>query len=133
MGVNNLLQNKLMGRTATILSRALDFRTANHKIISGNLANMKTSGYKTKELHFEEELRKAVEKTRVHLKATDPRHISYSSLPNINDIEIKETGELNLDMEMAKMMSNNLLYEASARLLSKKFQALRAVIEAGRR
>ena len=36
---------------------------------------------------------------------------------------------LDIDSEMAKMAQNNLLYEASATLLSKKFKALKAAIE----
>ena len=40
--------------------------------------------------------------------------------------------DLDLDREMAKMAQNNLLYEATVKILSKKFDALRTAIE-GRR
>jgi flagellar basal-body rod protein FlgB len=41
--------------------------------------------------------------------------------------------KLNLDHEMARMAKNNLLYEASVQLLSKKFEALKNVIQDGGR
>ncbi|MBN1847714.1 MAG: flagellar basal body rod protein FlgB [Deltaproteobacteria bacterium] len=133
MRFERLLQNRFMSRTATILSRALDFRSANQKIIAGNLANIDTPGYKTREFNFENVLQKASDKTQIHLKTTNHRHITDVTLPHVQDVEIKQSGSLNLDTEMAKMMRNNLLYETSTKLLSKKFQSLREAIESGRR
>ena len=49
------------------------------------------------------------------------------------DILVQESKQLNIDREMATLAQNNILYEAAARLLTKKFQALRGVIEEGRR
>lgn len=49
------------------------------------------------------------------------------------EVDIRENSQLNIDKEMAKMVQNNLLYEANAKLLAKKFDALRLAIEAGRR
>lgn len=132
MEFNKLLQNRFMDKTATILARVLDFRSAEQKMIAGNLANIDTPGFKAKELNFEQTLKRAADKTHIHLKKTNERHINQASLPLISDIRIKQSDSLNLDKEMAKMMRNNLLYEASAKLLSKKFKALRNAIESGR-
>jgi flagellar basal-body rod protein FlgB len=133
MKMENLLQNRFMDRTATILSRVLDFRGANQEIISGNLANIDTPGFKAKTFDFEKVLQRAADQAQLHLKTTDSRHITDHSLPRVHDVEIKESGPLNLDMEMAKMMRNNLLYETATKLLSKKFQALRSAIDSTRR
>jgi flagellar basal-body rod protein FlgB len=133
MKMEHLLQNRFMDRTSTILSRILDFRGANQEIISGNLANIDTPGFKTKAFDFEKVLQRAADQTQLHLKTTDAGHITDHSLPRVRDVEIKESGPLNLDTEMAKMMRNNLLYETAAKLLSKKFQALRNAIDSTRR
>ena len=142
MGTNNGIQISLLGRTANILSRVLDFRSANQQVISENLANIDTPGFKARDLRFDEELRRASDKTTLRLTTTDPDHFSY---PDSSDFskrdfpaettvdDIYGPGQLNIDMEMAKMMRNNLLYEATSRLLTKKIQALRSVIEDGRR
>jgi flagellar basal-body rod protein FlgB len=91
-------------------------------------------------LQFDEELRRAAESDSINLKVTNPGHISHFSTGRGNSFPVHEgepaingKGQLNLDMEMAKMTRNNLLYEASAKLLAKKFKALRSAIEAGRR
>lgn len=134
MSINNFFQNTLMDRTSRILSRALDFRSANQKVISGNLANVDTPGYKPKELRFEEELQRATEKNGRHLLSTDPAHFSNTSDLMNEDFSIGtlvsegESTQLNIDSEMAKMSKNNLYYEASVILLSKKLQLLKATI-----
>jgi flagellar basal-body rod protein FlgB len=140
MKVDQYLQNRFIGRTIKVLSRALDFRSANHQVISGNMANIDTPGYKVKKLLFDQELQRAAKTHAVRLKTTDPDHLSYpsgkasGSFP-VQTVDTRSSGsnQLNLDMEMAKMMRNNLLYEASAKLLSKKFNALRTAIDSGRR
>ena len=137
MDIKNSLQNKLMTNTSRLLSRVMDYRSANQEVISGNLANIDTPGYKPKELRFDQELKKATEKNGIQMKTTNPDHLSQpiesikGSFP-IYEVETSGNGDssqLNLDMEMAKMMRNNLLYDASAKLLSKKFKALRTAIE----
>jgi flagellar basal-body rod protein FlgB len=141
MEIKNLVQSRLMGKTVALLSHALDYRSANHGVISGNLANIDTPGYRTQELSFDQELRRAVDKEGVSMKKTDERHFPRSTdLYNgkgsheleSSAQEINESNQLNIDLEMAKMVQNNLLYEASAKLLAKKFEGLRMVIE-GRR
>ena len=68
MKIGNLINNKLTGKTVDLLSRALDFRSANHSVIAGNLANIDTPGYKPKELSFNKELRKVMDKRAISQK-----------------------------------------------------------------
>jgi len=143
MPANSLFSNRLIGRTITILSKTLDFRTARHNVIAGNLANTDTPGYTPKEATFASELRRAAGSRHLRLKTTNRKHfppsmsdaVAAKSAFNIQPMEGDELGrkKLNLDMEMAKMAQNNLLYEATSRLLAKKFEALKTAIDAGRR
>lgn len=132
-------KNMFMDSTSRILSKVLDFRAARQSVISGNLANAETPGYIMKELPFEKELQKAVENTTLKPLITEPGYINSDEaiLEDGYDANqlIREYGkpnELNIDNEMSKMSQNNLLYETSTRLLSKKFEALKAVIESRR-
>jgi flagellar basal-body rod protein FlgB len=131
--MDGTLYDRLTGRTAALLSRALDYRAANHKVISGNLANIDTPGYKAQRLEFDEELKRELDRTAVAVRTTNPKHFSYPvDHPGGGD-RLKKEGKLSIEREMAGMMQNNLLYDASVRLLSKKFEALKLVIDAGRR
>jgi len=133
------IPSRLFDRTIGILSRALDFRSTNHHVIAGNLANIDTPGFRPKALSFDEELKRAAGKQGLSLRRTDPRHFGDGSwgLQGGFPLETMSVGpmdseQLNLDAEMAKMMQNNLLYDASTRLLAKKFQALRMTIDSGK-
>lgn len=135
----NSTKNLFMDRTSKILSKVLDFRAIRQNVISGNLANAETPGYIQKQIPFERELQKAFDKKSVKLATSEPGHISGKESVMENSYNpyklIKEYGkpnELNIDTEMAKMAQNNLLYEASTKLLSKKFELLKAVIESRR-
>lgn len=140
MRINHFFQNKFMDETTRILARVLDFRSARQQVISENLANVDTPGFIPRELRFDQELQRACNKTDLHLKKTDSAHIrdavdidkNHFPLENLTTPE-NGTGEFNIDAEMAKMMSNNLLYETTAKLISKKFIALRNAIEGLRR
>jgi flagellar basal-body rod protein FlgB len=131
---------KITGRTIESLARSLDYRSSNQRVIAGNLANIDTPGYQPKELRFDQELERALGKQTLQLKTTDPRHINIESTLESKGYRLvkRQTGPVdsdpsNLDHEMAQMMKNNLLYEASARLMAKKIQALKYVISQGRR
>ena len=142
MKIGNLINNKLTGKTVDLLSRALDFRSANHSVIAGNLANIDTPGYKPKELSFNKELRKVMDKRAIPLRKTDPKHFSYlnngfsngrgSFTIKTRDMATDKSDKLNIDSEMAKMVQNNLLYEATVKLIAKKFEALKTAIDSGR-
>jgi len=79
-----------------------------------------------------------VKKDGISLDKTDRRHFPNPGDPTIGkgshtiesiEGDVSESNQLNIDREMAKMVQNNLLYEASAKLLAKKFDALRMAIE----
>ena len=132
-------KNMLMDRTSRLLSRVMDFRSVRHSVISGNLANAETPGYVMKKIPFEQELQKAFDNKSIKLEKSEPGHISGSEYIMENSYNpyqlVREYGkpnELNIDTEMAKMAQNNLMYEASTRLLSKKFELLKAVIDSRR-
>ena len=138
MEQKNWINGHLMGKTVAMLSHALDYRSARQNVISGNLSNVDTPGYRPKELNFDQALRKAVEKDGISLDKTDRRHFPNPGDPTIGkgshtiesiEGEVTESNQLSIDREMAKMVQNNLLYEASAKLLAKKFDGLRMAIE----
>jgi flagellar basal-body rod protein FlgB len=137
----DIINHRLMGKTVGLLSYALGLRAKNHTMISSNLSNIDTPGYKPKGVNFEEELKKAVGEGPLPLNRTQEGHLPASPQASLTEegplsleyFEEAPSGELDIDTEMSKMVQNNLLYEATAKMLSKKFEALRLVIEDRRR
>jgi len=132
MEINDLIQNRMFGGTMDVLKRALDYGSANQQVISGNMANADTPGYRQMSLKFDEELLLAEKSaSNTSLTRTDSKHIAASADSTLAgfSIETKKTAGIDMDNEMAKMTKNNLLYEANTTLLSKKLQALKAAIK----
>ncbi len=113
----------------------LDLSAYRHKLISGNVSNASTPGYKAKDIDFQKEFDKATSKTN-HLQGmvTSPGHIPLGShpgrAPKVNEDKV-ETGEMNsidIDHEVSSMTQNELLYTISAKLLQRKFEGLKNAI-----
>lgn len=132
MEIGRFFSDKMYGNTMNVLKRALDYGSANQQIISGNMANVDTPGYRQMSLTFDEELLKAeTTSANTSLKQTDSLHIAGSAESGISgfSVETKETAGIDMDTEMADMAKNDLLYEANTRLLTKELLALKAAIK----
>jgi flagellar basal-body rod protein FlgB len=132
MEINNLFKNTLFDKSMSNLKRALDYESANQQVLSGNMANVDTPGYKAKTIDFNQVLQQAEGASSSTLARTNEKHLKGSTGDGSVDgfsIETRENSVIDLDSEMGDMTKNNLLYEANTRLLTKKFLAIRAAIK----
>jgi flagellar basal-body rod protein FlgB len=113
----------------------LNLAAARHKLLAGNVANVVTPGYQSKDIDFKAELVKAAGETS-HLAGTTthPNHIPTgrhkNSPPRVYSEKV-QTGELNsvdIEKEISSMSRNELLFTVGATLLQKKFDGLRNAI-----
>jgi len=115
--------------------RFLDLAAFRHKLISGNVANVSTPGYRARDIDFKSEFAKMTQE-RNHLisRTTHPGHIRLGSHPTHPPDVLEEAvqqGEMNsvdIDREMSNLAQNELLFTTGARLLQKKFDGLRKAI-----
>jgi len=114
----------------------LDLASTRHKLVSGNVANVSTPGYRSQDIDFKGELERIGDKSS-HLKGTvtHPGHIltgNHEGKPPKVMRERVATGEINsvdIDQEVSKMAQNELLFTVGARLLQMKFEGLRNAIK----
>ena len=129
--------------TITLLEQALDFRAERHTRIASNIANVETSRYQATDIEFEEALKEAIPTDNSPaVTYTHPRHLPARLRDRVaispNLIYRKSAGvgndlnSVDVDTEMAQLAQNNLLYNATAQLLAKKFTSIRLAIDGGR-
>ena len=114
----------------------LDLASLRHKLISGNVANSSTPGYKAQDINFNEEFQKVTQNgSRLTGTTTHSNHIPTgqheAKPPKIDAAKIK-TDELNsvdIDKEISTLAQNELLFEVGATLLQRKFEGLRKAIQ----
>lgn len=114
----------------------LDLAALKHKIVSGNVANVSTPGYKAKSIDFHNEFKKATgESSSLRGVTTNPNHIptgQHPGKPAKIEKEKVKLGELNsvdIDKEISALAQNELMYEVGATLLQRKFEGLRKAIQ----
>ena len=121
-----------------VLTKALDSQSERHLLISSNISNIDTPGYKAKDIDFKGALRAALGTgDGLAMRTTHKGHIG----PNNSDIKglqaetfvesdaAKSNGNnVNIDKEMMKLAENQISYNASIQLLSKRVSTIRAAI-----
>lgn len=126
-----------------ILSNALDAYTLRHKVISANIANIGTPGYKAKAVDFESALNDQLAKSSVPNVVTNSKHIALSSSQNGNaaptivdvtsdqfsDEEMKSgINDVDIDTEMAEMAKNQIRFKYVSKLLGDSFRGIQKSI-----
>lgn len=122
------------------LNTSLNLRLLNQNVISANIANADTPGYKSKAVEFESALRDALGVgDTLAPSESDPGHIVHHATdpvaPEIyddpNGVESLDGNTVDRAAEMAKLAENQLLYDSSAEMLKRKLGMLKYAITEG--
>ena len=131
------------GSTITLLERALDLRAERHTRIASNIASAETFWHQATDIEFEGALKEAMSTANsLAVTRTHPRHLPARMQDGVavspNPVYRKsaaagnDLNSVDVDTEMAQLAQNNLLYNATAQLLSKKFSSIRLAIDGGK-
>ena len=137
--MSDIIQNTIIAKSGIpMLEKYLDLASVKHKLISGNIANVSTPGYKSKDIDFQGELKKAIgKKDGLKMTVTNPNHIRPGQSDDGPKIITDNSGQsnginnVNIDKEMADLAQNQLTYTLGARLMTLKFQGLKKAIKGG--
>jgi len=118
----------LFNKTIEMLSTILDFQSKRHQVITSNIANIDTPGYKTRELVFKKQLKDFIDNgAEITMTKTDQRHLSRQSSHIFEVINSEE--EVEIDNEMVKLAENNFRYNLTIELMARKFRGLDHVLK----
>ncbi|MCD4743016.1 MAG: flagellar basal body rod protein FlgB [Desulfobacteraceae bacterium] len=133
--------SRIFGRTYEVLSNSLDISAKRHNLITSNIANMDTIGYKPKDLDFKKTLKRAMttlappDMTQTHKKHFAGVNVNSFSMNGTNseDVDIYHLDSVNIDTEMTHLVENNIKYRTSTEMLLRKMDKLRYAIREGGR
>lgn len=101
------------------LERYMDLVSARQKLVSSNIANADTPGYKTQDLDFQESFRAV-------LDGATPRPTVVQGLTTKND-----GNNVDLDREARLLAENALRFSVASNLMKTQIQQLRSAIKEG--
>jgi len=126
-----------------ILEKALDATWLRNEVISHNIANVDTPGFKRNTVSFEEELSDALSKSGVTGKRTRENHKDIGRIalerikPQVQQsvgTAMREDGNnVDIDAEMAALANNTVMYHYLVQKVTREFQRIRNVVMEGRR
>ncbi len=130
---------KLDDTTIQALAASLKFREMRNNLISSNVANAETPGYKAKKIDFEDALARAINLDKLqNLNTQDERHFNvggggFSNLqPEVyedpNGVVSEDGNTVDVASEMALMAENKILYDAAVQLLNKKMGMMKYAV-----
>lgn len=126
-------------KTLNALTTALNFREMRQEVISSNIANANTPGFKAKKVDFEEALARALDTDgQMQMNVTDERHFDvgnggFDNLePEIyedpNGVVSENGNTVDTEAEMGRMAENKLMYDAIVQLVNKKMGLMKYAI-----
>jgi len=119
-------------RTVQLVEDRLSLNSLNQNLISGNLANINTPGYKTKEASFDKALRESLEEQVLQMVRSNGSHVAPDNpVAAMSEPEVVENGPVDLDTEMVKLTRNSIEYQYMVSMLNKKFTMLKTAISEG--
>jgi flagellar basal-body rod protein FlgB len=131
-----MLSNALQSSTIPILEQVVQFAQARHGVLAGNLANLDTPGYQTRDLSptmFQARLRTAIENrdqrrvpiSGASLQSSDPFAGVGTSL---DGILYHDKNNRSLEQQVSAIADNELQHNLALSLLTKQFQLLQSAI-----
>lgn len=137
-----MLKSLLSAPYASVLEKAMSAASLRHKVISNNIANVNTPGFKKSEVAFEQILQRSMDSSGgIPLTRTNLQHLPTKQgfaeinpqIHTINNTSFRNDGNnVDIDIEMAEMAKNNIYYDAVTQQMTKYFSNLKSVISGGK-
>ncbi len=127
-------------KTLKALASAVKMREMRQELISSNIANSETPGYKAKRLDFESAFARALDVDgNMGMKVEDGKHFDVGSggFDNLqpetyndpNGVVSEDGNTVDREAEMAKMTENKIMYDALVQLMNKKIGLMKYVVQ----
>ncbi|MEI6206278.1 MAG: flagellar basal body rod protein FlgB [Desulfuromonadales bacterium] len=124
----------IFSTTIDLLGKSVDLRVKNQNLISSNIANAETPNYVPQTLIFEEELQGALKSSQRGAGSgmNALRAVTGKVIETPSKTPGKDGNAVELENEMGKMAENQLMFNASVQMLTKKFEGLKSAIREGK-
>lgn len=126
-----------------VLEKSIDSATKRQGVLSNNIANINTPGFKRSDVEFKSVLKQSLKEKGISGAVTHKNHIPIgrksledvsSSVHRDNRTSMRADGNnVDIELENAEMAKNTLYHSAMTQQLNAKFNALKSVISEGRR
>ena len=119
---------RIFGPVIQGLGSAIELYQARHRVLTENVANAETPGYRARDLEFGTALARAFERTSAPGAAAE-----IEPVVDAHSVVKIDGNSVDLDTEMARLSENTMKIVALTRILTRKYEGLKAAIQGGPR
>ena len=132
-----MVDSILFDKAVNVMHKALNISSERNRIITSNIANVDTIGFKPKDLDFKKSLLQALETPSESTMArTHAKHFENGAGTAPSDAPVyRERSEaaVDIDREMTNLAENNIQYRTNSEMLMRKLSLIRfSITEGGR-
>ncbi len=140
-----MLSSLFDSSTIPVLEQVVSFTQARHGVLAGNIANIDTPGYKTRDLspvEFQKRLKEAIDD--LHEPATSPGYATYTDSSedksiagqrgmdrvrdSMKDILYHDQSDVSLEQQVAEISKNQAQHNMAISLMTSQFRLLQVAI-----
>lgn len=133
-----------ISKSYDLMAKALDYRALRADMISSNIANIDTPGYKSRDISFEEALKAKEDKlysaqsNKLEMAKTNSMHMNHLSDEESQSAVLflrdgqdarNDGNTVDLDVETTELAKNKVMYDALTAALKKDSAIFKSVIE----
>jgi flagellar basal-body rod protein FlgB len=133
-----MLSNIFQASTIPMLQEVVNFAQARHTVLAGNIANLDTPGYESRDLSvedFQSRLQAAIESRHQPPEATSPgepagdRGVNMAEVSkNPKTILRHDQGNVSMESQVSEMVQNQMQHNLALALMSQQFHLLEAAV-----
>jgi len=130
-----------MFNAVNLLEKGLDASWLRNQVITNNIANVDTPGFKNSRVAFESLFKSALEQGGFALKRTREKHLHFNdTVDGISAKTVQNNGttmrmdgnNVDIDYESAELAKNTIYYNTLVQKISSEFRKLDMAINEGR-
>ena len=107
-------------KTDLIMQKMMDVLSVRHRLISDNIANVNTPGYRRKDIDFQDQLVSLIQGSDEHsIKTFKPEVIE----PNTTMVKA-DMNNVDIEKEITTLAKNTLMYNTYASLAKKRYRLM---------
>jgi flagellar basal-body rod protein FlgB len=142
-----LLSSIFQSSTIPVLEQVVNFTEARHGVLAGNIANLDTPGYKTRDLsptQFQKQLKEAIEVRQEPIRTYDTDGSASGATAqrradrnmkafrkvedSMKSILRHDEGDVSMEQQINEMVKNQQQHNLAINIMSAQFRLLRAAI-----
>jgi flagellar basal-body rod protein FlgB len=136
-----MLNSLVQSSTLPMLEQVVNFTEARHGVLAGNIANIDTPGYRTRDLSpelFQERLKQAVDSSRPAPTNTYGAQPTAGARYNVDsfdkvkdslqDVLYHDDSDVSMETQVTEIAKNQMQHNLAVSIMSSQFQLLRAAI-----